>query len=276
MPTPDTTALFTFGGAVLTDVQYHSLINIFLLTGALLFLGAIYARTLRGRLGFGLDRYAVTVGALVQFVAAVSYLALITRLLVGYEAHATAKGIMYVATNAPILNLPARYIDWAITVPLLIVEMIAISALGAEIGRRLRVVGVVAGFLMIFCGYLGSTSYLFPTALGARIGWGLISSVFFVVVYGIIIYAARHSLPGLTGDMGRSYKIATWVLLATWFVYPVVYFLTGYTTGGGWALILQGSLAVADLISKVGFALLVQRVALQRHRGVAAISTAGD
>jgi bacteriorhodopsin len=54
------------------------------------------------------------------------------------------------------------------------------------------------------------------------------------------------------------------ILLVAWFVYPIVFGLQGATSGGAWATTAQLLLCAADVVAKVGFGLLIQKVAKLR------------
>ena len=51
-----------------------------------------------------------------------------------------------------ILSWAPRHTDWTITVPLLIIELIAVSVLAGAVARRVRFIGIAAAFGMIFTG----------------------------------------------------------------------------------------------------------------------------
>ena len=66
-------------------------------------------------------------------------------------------GTSYKATAIP-FNHAYRYADWILTVPLLMVELIAVLALPKAESRRLLTKLVVAAALMIGLGYPGEIS----------------------------------------------------------------------------------------------------------------------
>lgn len=201
---------------------------------------------------------AIRAGLTVSAVAGLSYLLNIYKLLVCYSL---VSGL-YMPSSNGLLDVPARYIDWSINVPLLVVEIIGVSALTIGRATILRLVGGVSALAMILVGYLGEIAT--PSGLSGRVGWGVLSSVFFVIVYAIVIYTVFKSTPELSQRENRIYRRAMVVLLAVWFVYPIVYGINGFATGAAWATSAQLAYSVADVIAKVGFGVMVFRLALLR------------
>lgn len=198
-------------------------------------------------------RYQVSVraGLTLTAVASLSYLLILYKLIDGYSL---INGL-YQPADGALMDVPARYIDWSISVPLLVAELIGVSALSMVRATRLRLVGGASALAMILCGYMGET--VTPDGLGGRVSWGIASSIFFVIVYGIIIYTVFKSRPELSARENTIYRRAMGVLLAAWFIYPIIYGFNGFNAGSGWATAAQVGYCIADVIAKVGFGLLV-------------------
>lgn len=208
-------------------------------------------------------RLAINAGLTLTAVAALSYVVIFWKLVHGYAAEPGTD--VFFPRAIGLLDVPARYLDWAITVPLLVVELVGLSALALRQASKLRLYGASAAFLMIVTGYLGEVSGGSGAhALLLRLIWGLVSTAFFVFVYVIIIYTVRKSTPKFAPVVGRPYTAAMIVLLAVWFVYPLLYVGNGFGTTSTWAVTAQIGYCVADVIAKVGFGLLLQRVARLR------------
>ena len=67
------------------------------------------------------------------------------------------EGGAYVASGTP-FNDAYRYMDWLLTVPLLVVELLLLCSVAAEKKEGLIFNTVVATVLMLIFGYLGETS----------------------------------------------------------------------------------------------------------------------
>lgn len=210
----------------------------------------------------GTFRVASLTANAVVAIAFVSYLGIIAAFVMGY----TQVGGEYRPNAGARLSWELRYMDWVVTVPLLVLELVAISVLARPTADRMRRVGMVSAAAMIVCGFLGafivaggrdSTSYVLLGVAGA---------VFFAVLYGLFVYAMRVSLPRLPVAARGPYRSAAVVLLITWLAYPIVYGLVGAFTGGVVVVIAQLALCAADMIAKIGFGTLVHRTSVLRSR----------
>jgi bacteriorhodopsin len=215
-------------------------------------------------------RAATLAGTQVIGVAFASYVVIAVLFLLGYDR----AGGMWRPNDGSAAAWSVRFMDWSVSVPLLVVELIAVSALAGPVARKLRLLGAGAAFLMILLGYLGGVVIdggTNPAALGI---WGSISSVFFAVVYGVLIFTAVRTVPALTPSARSPYRSAMLVLLLVLFVYPIVFGLQGQVWGGRWTTIEQLALCAADLVAKVGFGTLLYRVA--RIRSAADVASGDD
>ncbi|MFM9920842.1 bacteriorhodopsin [Lacisediminihabitans sp. H27-G8] len=191
-------------------------------------------------------------------IAFLSYLLLVVEFAIGY----VQKGQLWVPNSNAILSWAARYFDWTVTVPLLVIELLAVATLaGAEV-TRLRFVGVGAAILMISTGYIGGVVIDEGQNIGALWIWGIISGVFMLILYFLVIYVivrGNRDLPGTAAAV--TLRNAGILLLITWMAYPVVFGLQGWGHGGAVTTWMQVVLSVADIIAKVGFGAMIHKVA---------------
>ena len=126
-------------------------------------------------------RNALVLSSMVTFIAGYHYL----RIFDSYK-HATAEGTFNVTTdvNASSLafNEGYRYVDWILTVPLLLVEVIAVLALAKEASKSLITRLVPASAAMIALGYPGETS----SDQGEKIMWGVLSTIPFLYILYVL------------------------------------------------------------------------------------------
>lgn len=245
--------------ATLSQPQYMLTFYFLVLAGLALFAGFVRAWTTRDEVG---SRYrtAVVARLCVMGVAFLSYVVLIIGFTAGYDS----SGAEWIPNAAAINTFAPRYIDWSVTVPLLTVELLAVSTLVGPVARRTRFIAMTGAFLMIFTGYLGAIVIDNGENPQQLLLWGGVSSVFWIAVNIILIRAVRGSLPALTSDSALLLRQATVLLLAGWAIYPLAYSIQIFAFGGGWTTTMQITLCVADVAVKLGFSGMIHRVAKLR------------
>ena len=119
-----------------------------------------------------------------------------------------------------------RYADWILTVPLLMVELVAVLRLEASKSRSLLTRLVIAAALMIALGYPGEVIST-PDGWTQRVIWGALSSVPFFYILYILWTELTASLATQPAAARQLIEIARLVILITWAVYPIAYALGG-------------------------------------------------
>ncbi|KAI1423913.1 bacteriorhodopsin [Xylaria sp. FL1777] len=137
----------------------------------------------------------------------------------------------------------ARYIDWTITTPLLLLDLL----LTAGVPTPTILATIFADVLMIVCGLIGALTQ-------TRYKWGFWTfgmAALFFIAYEILIDARRHA-NALGGDPKKTFWICGIWLLLLWFLYPVAW---GLCEGGN--VIHPDSEAIfygiLDVMSKIVF-----------------------
>jgi bacteriorhodopsin len=126
-------------------------------------------------------------------------------------------------------NVGYRYVDWFLTVPLLLVETVAVLALAKTAQRDLLVRLVPAAALMIALGYPGDAR-LDVGGLDASI-WGALSTIPFVYILYVLFVELGKSLTKQSKQVQRRIKELRLLLLATWGVYPLAFIANMNATG---------------------------------------------
>lgn len=246
----------------------HTLVYYFLALAGL----AMLAQTLRTWVSLSeigpRHRSAMHASLAVTAVAFLSYVELVLKFDVGYSRSggtATGADSTWLPNKDAIWSWAPRYIDWSITVPLLTVELIALSTLVGLAATRMRAVMMTSAFLMILTGYLGGVVIDDGRSLAALWTWGLVSGAFMVVIYACVIRMAVLA-QGMPGAESRStFRLACGLLMLSWLVYPVVFGLQGYTGHeGAWTVVAQVALSVTDVVAKVGFGAYTHKLAKLR------------
>ena len=215
-------------------------------------------------------RTAIFASMCITGVAAISYFVIFTLFRTGY----VFDGGQYAPTPDSLLTLAPRYMDWSVTVPLLTVELLAVTTLTGRKLSALRATTIPAAFLMIITGYFGSQAFSSGGNSFWLWLWFAISCVFFVYLYVALIPPVLASLKALPAEAGRALGLATTVLLVTFLVYPVVYLIPIFFAGAWWTTSMQLAYSAADVVAKVGFGMLIHKVA--KLRTAADVADADD
>ena len=213
----------------------------------------------RGALKEG-NRMAVTLSAVVVLIAFYHYI----RIFDSWVAFGTSGG-------AVPFNEAYRYVDWLLTVPLLVAELVLVLKLDKKLESTLIKRNVVYAFLMIATGYVGEMTNITSVDLASpRTIWGAISSVFFVLILRDLFGGIDASIKKQSKDIQGIFKILRVVLIATWGVYPIAYLLPavagnlGLSAGDGLVL-KQVGYTIADILAKPGYGLLIWKIATLKN-----------
>ncbi len=203
---------------------------------------------------------ALTITGLVTFIAGYHYF----RIFESWnEAYEFVDGALMV-TGTP-FNDAYRYVDWLLTVPLLLVELILVMNLGRrETVSRATRLGLLAA-LMIALGYPGEVA----TSDGQRWLWGILSMLPFLwIVYELFVGLSK-SIADQPEDARGLVSTARWVVVLSWAFYPVVYFAGAVGIEGATAsTIIQVGYTIADIVAKSVFGVLIYMIAVRKSGGL--------
>jgi bacteriorhodopsin len=151
-----------------------------------------------------------------------------------------------------------RYVNWFVTVPVLLVQVLYAVDLTRARVQRLRVVLVTSGVLMVLCGYVGQFSA--GRDDGALLLWGALGTPPFVVLLAVLVpllLGARRSLPAEAAVTARN---LVFVFAFFWGLYPIAYLLPAVSSSPTTAVTMQLLFTVADLGSKVLYGVLLAKI----------------
>ncbi len=155
-------------------------------------------------------------------------------------------------------NEAYRYVDWLLTVPLLLVEVVAVLALAKEVARSLIVRLVPASAAMIALGYPGEIS----SEQGTQVLYGVLSTIPFIYILYVLFVELTKSLDRQPAGVGASVKNLRLLLLATWGVYPIAYMFNIWGDAGSSSFVaIQVGYTVADVLAKCVFGLTILKIA---------------
>jgi len=207
-------------------------------------------------------RISMMVSALVVFIAGYHYWRIFNSWEGAYALAEAAKPYQY--TGEP-FNDAYRYVDWLLTVPLLVVELVLVLDLPeGESGKTAFKLGFAAA-LMIALGYPGEIS----EATSTRAIWGTLSTLPFLYVLYVLFTELGDVIEQQSKETATLLRNARYLLLLTWGWYPIVYMIpfafTGYPTETpGTVVALQVGYTLADITAKAGYGVLIYNIARQK------------
>ena len=159
-----------------------------------------------------------------------------------------------------------RYIDWLLTVPLLMVEFYLImSAVGKVPGRVFwNLLGGTT--VMLIFGYMGETG-----SMGVMPAFVLSMAAWLYVIWYIMKGEASQVNASLANpNVQKAYKTMTFLVTVGWAIYPLGYMMgtegwySSFMPAGGNIDVVYN---IADAINKIGFGLVVFNLAVKSTSG---------
>jgi bacteriorhodopsin len=152
-----------------------------------------------------------------------------------------------------------RYIDWLITVPLLMIEFYLILSAIAKVPAGVFWRLMIGALVMLIGGYLGEAGYLkvLPAFIIGMLGWAFI---LYEVFAG---EASKINAKSAPASVQKAFNTMRWIVTIGWAIYPVGYYF-GYLTGHDpkdSASLLNIIYNLADVLNKIAFGLIIWNVA---------------
>ncbi len=198
-------------------------------------------------------RPALVISAVVVAIAGYHYF----RIFESWSEAYALSGGAYNPTGVP-FNDAYRYVDWLLTVPLLLIETVAVLALAKNVSSGIAARLGIAALFMIALGYPGEIS----SDTGTRLLWGTLSTIPFLYILYVLwveLGKALATQPTKVRVLVRNLRL---LLLASWGFYPIAYLLPLIGIGGGAGFIgVQLGYTLADIAAKPAFGLLIYAIA---------------
>lgn len=252
----------------LTNAQYQTVYNVLSLALASMLATGIFLLVVQGRV---LARYrqALVVSAMVCLIAAYHYFRIFESFQGSYvaidagEVATTMNAMGYQLVNGPGFNEGYRYVDWLLTVPLLLFEAIAVLALPRATRKNLLLKLIPASALMIILGFPGEIA----TDNLSKGVWGALSTIPFLYILYILFVELTRASKTQPEQVGKDLNGLRWLLLATWGVYPISYMFPMFGLDGSDAFVYrQVGYSIADILAKCLFGLLIYKIAREKSR----------
>ena len=150
-----------------------------------------------------------------------------------------------------------RYIDWLLTVPLLMVEFYLIMSAVGKVPGRVFWNLLIGSTIMLLFGYAGETGMMgFVTAFVLSI-----AAWFYVIWYIIKGEASQVNASLANAHVQKAYKTMTLLVTFGWAIYPLGYFL-GYLGGGADPGTMNIIYNLADFWNKIAFGVVIWSAAV--------------
>jgi len=263
----------------LTPVQYDIIYNVTSLGLASMMASTVFFFL---RMSSFSERYkaALCFTGLVTFIAAYHYFRIFNSFVEAYTPCEVVDGVVnpykcdadtfgYTHTGHP-FNDAYRYVDWFLTVPLLLIEIVLVMKLSeAETFSQSLKLGAFSA-LMILNGYPGEVS----SNAGTRwVFWFLSMLPFCYIVYTLFV-GLKESQDSQPEACREQVKWACWATVFSWCTYPIVFIMpmlmgsesgkTGLSAGS--MVAIQVGYTASDIISKCGVGYLVYRIGLAKSQ----------
>lgn len=153
-----------------------------------------------------------------------------------------------------------RYIDWLITVPLLMIEFYLILSAIASVPKGVFWRLMIGTLVMLIGGYVGEAGYLsvWPAFIIGMVGW-------IYILYEIFMgEASKINAQSAPPAVQSAFSTMRWIVTIGWAIYPIGYFF-GYLTGASPASSMNALNIIynlADVLNKIAFGLIIWQVAV--------------
>jgi len=240
----------------MTDLQYQAVYNVLSFALASMMATTVYLwfRSFAVKAQY---QSAVLISGLVTFIAAYHYMRIFNSWV---DAYKYSPG-----SDAPTLtgvpfNDAYRYMDWLLTVPLLLIEILLVMKLSdEEYSSKAWVLGFGSA-LMIVSGYYGElviTGDLTPRWLCWFLSMGFFLYIVYELLVGLSAATNSESDPVIKGKI----QTAQIMTVISWCTYPVVYLFPMLGINAATAVVsIQIGYCASDIISKCGVGLVIYQI----------------
>jgi bacteriorhodopsin len=254
----------------MTDLQYQAVYNVLSFSLASMMATTMY---LWFRATAVKDHYAsaVFISGLVTFIAAYHYIRIFNSWVDAYQYSAGHVNNGALEMQAPTMtgvpfNDAYRYMDWLLTVPLLLIEILLVMKLDeATFSSKAWVLGVGSA-MMIISGYYGElvvTGDLTPR----WVCWFASMAFFLYIVYELLVGLSAATASEADPAVAGKIKTAQVMTVISWCTYPVVYLFPMLGVQAAHAVVsIQLGYCASDIISKCGVGLVIYQISYAKSQ----------
>jgi len=205
---------------------------------------------------------ALAITGVVVFIATYHYFRIFNSWCDAFDVHfLPSEGGYAVFTSGKPFNDAYRYVDWLLTVPLLLIELILVMQLPeGESGPKMWKCGVFSG-LMVAIGYPGEIG----NDPAARLQYCVAALVPFMYVLYELYFGLAEATARSAPNVAAIIAGARYLTAISWLTYPFVYMVKGVGLNGTIASVLeQIGYSVADIVAKAVFGCMIWRIAHEK------------
>ena len=196
---------------------------------------------------------AVTVSGLVTLIALYHYF----RIFSSWDHAYSVVNRVVTSTGQP-FNDAYRYVDWLLTVPLLVTELILVMNLPGGEGPKKTVRLASLAVVMVLLGYPGEIS----TVASTRWLWWCLSMIPFLLIQYELFVGLRSSIASQPENARGLVSAARYITVVTWLFYPIVFVLPMLGLSGSSSNVaVQVGYSIADVLAKAAFGIFIYVIA---------------
>jgi bacteriorhodopsin len=152
-----------------------------------------------------------------------------------------------------------RYIDWLLTVPLLVIEFYLILKAVTNVAASLFYKLLVASIVMLGFGYAGETE-LFGANQTVMFAVGMLAWLYMIHTLWLGEGAAARNASG-NAAVTTAYNTMMWIIIVGWAIYPLGYAM-GHLMGDTASADLNLVYNLADFVNKILFGVVIWSAAV--------------
>jgi len=254
----------------MTDVQYQSVYNVLSFALASMMATTVYlwfrAFAVQEKL-----RSAVLISGLVTFIAAYHYIRIFNSWVEAYRypkieaLDGSAQPGDPELTGVP-FNDAYRYMDWLLTVPLLLIEILLVMKLDQQkFSLKSKTLGIGSA-LMIVSGYYGEL-FVGGNLAPRWFCWCLSMTFFLYICHELLVGLAAATNSEVDPVVQSKIRVAQWMTVVSWCTYPIVYLFPMFgITASNAVVAIQIGYCISDIISKCGVGLVIYEISYAKSK----------
>ncbi|CAE8616730.1 unnamed protein product [Polarella glacialis] len=207
-------------------------------------------------------RTALTITGIVTLIATYHYIRIFNSWSEAFEVASKDGGDYAVKLTGAPFNDGYRYVDWLLTVPLLLIELILVMKLPQAETVSLSWKLGLASALMVALGYPGEIQ----EDLSVRWFWWCLSMIpFCYVVFTLAVGLAEATSKQPSPAAASLASAARYLTVLSWCTYPFVYMVKSVGLAGPAATMYeQVGYSLADVLAKAVFGVLIWAIAAEK------------